>query len=190
MIIVTRHNSGKSKTRVATDRRAHHGSAGGSFGSIRAGRSGPSFISVISLGLMTILSIGLQNVAGACQLCKLIESGCKKRVLGFAPTNPENNQSYLQTEPTRYIQVHFAKRKSAAVLSFPFDISIDFAAGHVFWSVRSVFLSLRSFCLRARHSQYRTNPLAIAGLARRPAISVQPLRKLHQPHFVLHSHVR
>jgi hypothetical protein len=42
--------------------RAHHGIGGGSFGSIRAGWSVPeaSFISVISLGLMTILSIGLQ----------------------------------------------------------------------------------------------------------------------------------
>src|SRR5260370_30055514 len=102
MMIVTRQSSGRNNTSIPTESRAHHGIAGGSFGSIRAGRSGPSFISVISLGLMTILSIRLQNVAGACQLCKLIESGNKKRVLGVAPTNPENNQSYLQTEPTRY----------------------------------------------------------------------------------------
>src|SRR6201987_6061044 len=55
--MVTRHNSGRNKTRIPTDNRAHHGIAGSNFGSMRAGRSGPSFISVISLGLMTILSI-------------------------------------------------------------------------------------------------------------------------------------
>src|SRR5207248_6214299 len=79
IMIVTKHNNGRNSTRIPTDSRAHHGIAGASFGSIRAGTSGPSFISVISKGLMTILSIGLQNDAGHNNCELYIESGAKRR---------------------------------------------------------------------------------------------------------------
>src|SRR2546421_12442452 len=108
-MIVTKHSRGRNRTRTPTESRAHHGIAGGSLGSILAGWSGTSFISVISSGLMTILSIGLRNVVGHCSFVSFVESGASVRVLGFILTNPKL---------TRYIQVQFAKRKGATVLRF------------------------------------------------------------------------
>src|SRR3989442_15884045 len=96
-MMVTRQSNGRNRTRIPTESRAHHGIAGGSFGSIRAGCSGTSFISVISLGLMTILSIGLQAPLARRRNLTALKKGYKSR---------------------GYIQVQFAKRKGATVLPF------------------------------------------------------------------------
>src|SRR5262249_17201887 len=60
-MMVIRQSRGRHNTSSPTEMRAHHGIGGGNFVSTRGSSGvGASFISVISLGLMTILSIGLQ----------------------------------------------------------------------------------------------------------------------------------
>src|SRR5450432_176022 len=53
----TRHRSGSTRIKGMSESFAHHGTAGGSLGSILAGCSGATLVSAISPGLITIFSM-------------------------------------------------------------------------------------------------------------------------------------
>src|SRR5215467_1854660 len=119
-MIVIRHSRGRQSTKRPTEMRAHQGIAGGNLGSTRGwSGAGASFISVISLGLMTILSIGLQAPPLASRGL-LLRNRAPRRCLGTVLPCGKMVQEYgLYTGSPRKAQGH----DSPAVPCFPGDSS-------------------------------------------------------------------